>query len=60
MSQNRKTGLSQNWVKSDSTLARKSDAKKCLEELKMEKIGKKYVRTPHPTLKNTFILKEKE
>ena len=60
MSQNNKTGLSRNWVASNSALARKSDAKKCLEKAKVEEIGKKYVRIPHPTLKNTFILKEKE
>jgi len=60
MSQNRKTGLSQNWVQSESPLARKSDAKKTLENAKVEEMDKKYVRIPHPTLKNTFILKEKE
>ena len=60
MAQNRKTGLSQNWVQSESPLARKSDAKKTLENAKVEEISKKYVRIPHPTLKNTFILKEKE
>jgi hypothetical protein len=60
MSQNRKTGLSHNWVQSNSQLARKSDAKKRLEKVKVEEIGKKYIRIPHPTLKNTFILKEKE
>ena len=60
MSQNRKTGLSQNWVKSESPLVRKSDAKKTLKNAKVEEMRKKYVRIPHPTLKNTFILKEKE
>jgi hypothetical protein len=60
MAQNRKTGLSQNWVKSESPLVRRSDAKKTLKNAKVEEMSKKYVRIPHPTLKNTFILKEKE
>lgn len=27
---------------------------------KMQQIGKEYERVPHPTLRNTFILKEKK
>mgnify|MGYP003572676938 CR=1 FL=1 len=27
---------------------------------KMDEIGKKYERVPHPTLKNTYVLREKE
>lgn len=53
-------GIKQNWVKSDTPLVRKAEAKKKLEKVKMQEIGKKYIRIPHPTLKNTFILKEKE
>jgi hypothetical protein len=60
MTQNKKTGLSQNWVESDGTLARRSEAEKCCEKAKKQEAGKEYVRIPHPTLKNTFILKEKE
>jgi hypothetical protein len=60
MAQKRKTGISQNWINSINPLALKSDAEKNLEKAKVEAIGKKYVRKPHPTLKNTFILKEKE
>ena len=50
----------QNWVTEEGNLARKSEAKKYREKTKGEEIGKKYVRVPHPTLKNTFILREKE
>jgi len=53
-------GINQNWVKSDTALVRKSEAKKNLEHAKLQEIGKKYTRIPHPTLKNTFILKEKD
>jgi hypothetical protein len=60
MSHKRKAGLSQNWIESVNPLARKSDAEKTLEKAKVEAIGKKYVRIPHPTLKNTFTFKEKE
>jgi len=60
MAQKRKTGISHNWINSINPLALKSDAEKTLEKAKVEAIGKKYVRIPHPTLKKTFILKEKE
>lgn len=53
-------GLKQNWVKSDNPLVRKAEAKEKLKKAKMQEIGKKYIRIPHPTLKNTFILREKE
>jgi len=59
MTLNKKTGVSQNWVKTDSPLERKSAAKKKLAQAKQQEIGKKYIRIPHPTLKGTFILKEK-
>ena len=57
---NKRTGVTQNWVKTNGAAVRKSEAKKQLEQAKQHEIGKKYVRIPHPTLKNTFILKEKE
>ncbi len=60
MVRNKKTGLNQNWVKSNTASARKSDAEKFLEKAKKEETEKKYVRIPHPTLKNTFILKEED
>jgi len=59
MVQNKKTGIAQNWVELDSDRVRISEAKKKLEQAKQLEIGKKYIRIPHPTLKNTFILKEK-
>jgi hypothetical protein len=60
MSHKRKAGLNKNWVESVNPLTRKSDAEETLKKAKVEAIGKKYVRIPHPTIKNTFILKEKE
>jgi hypothetical protein len=60
MVQKRKTGLNGNWVEAESALARKSEAQDRLEKAKLLEIGKKYVRIPHPTIKNTYILKEKE
>jgi hypothetical protein len=60
MEQKRKTGVNENWVEADSALVRKSDARNKLEQAKLHEIGKKYIRIPHPTIKNTFILKEKK
>lgn len=56
----RKTGVSQNWLQKDSTESRRSEAAKNLKKAKQQEIGKQYIRVPHPTLKNTFILKDKE
>ena len=55
-----KTGVAENWVKEASAPALKSEARKLLKQAKQEEIGKKYIRIPHPSLKNTFILKEKK
>ena len=59
MVQNKKNGIAENWVEADSITFRRSEAKNRLEQAKLQEIGKKYIRIPHPTLKNTFILKEK-
>lgn len=37
----------------------KQEIKSKAEIAKLQEIGKKYIRIPHPVLKNTFILKEK-
>ena len=55
---NKQKGISKNWVEESSTLARKSNAKR-FKKAKQQEIGKQYTRIPHPTLKNTYILKEK-
>ena len=55
-----KTGVSENWVQTNGTQFRKADADKNLKKAKQRAIGKQYIRVPHPTLKNTYILKEKE
>jgi hypothetical protein len=60
MVQKRKAGMNENWVEAENPLARKSEAQSRLEQAKLLEIGKKYIRIPHPTIKNTFILKEKE
>lgn len=52
--------MNENWVEAENPLARKSEAQSRLEQAKLLEIGKKYIRIPHPTIKNTFILKEKE
>jgi len=59
MVQNKKNGITENWVEADSITFRRSEAKNRLEQAKLQEIGKKYIRIPHPTLKNTFILREK-
>ena len=60
MVQKRKAGMNENWVEAENALALKSKAQSRLEQAKLLEIGKKYIRIPHPTIKNTFILKEKE
>ena len=55
----KQTGISENWVQQNSELARRSEAKQKLKKAKQQAIGKQYIRVPHPTLKNTFILKDK-
>jgi hypothetical protein len=59
MVQNKKTGVAENWIEAESAPVRQSEAKNRLEHAKLQEIGKKYIRIPHPTLKNTFILREK-
>ena len=56
----KKNGASQDWIKTDPIKVNKEEAEKKLQEAKKQEIGKQYIRVPHPTLKNTFILKEKE
>jgi len=55
-----KKGIKENWIEEESAPVLNSKAKKQLNFVKQEEIGKKYIRVPHPTLKNTFILKEKK
>ena len=55
-----KNGVKENWVETDNPMEWKSEAEKLLRKTKMQEIGKKHIRVPHPTLKNTFILKEKK
>lgn len=60
MTQDKAKGLSENWAKPGGNLARKAAARKFREKMKEEGLNKAYIRIPHPTLKNTFILKEKK
>ena len=60
MGQKKIKDMSGNWAKPGGNLARKSAAKKFREKIKEEEAGKEYIRIPHPTLKKTFILKEKK
>jgi hypothetical protein len=59
MAQKVKTGITENWIEAETALVRKSEAKERLEHAKLQEIGRKYIRIPHPTIKNTFILREK-
>ncbi len=56
---NTKTGISQNWVKADNLAVHRAEAESNLRKAKQNEIGKKYIRIPHPTVKNTFILRER-
>lgn len=53
-------GLKENWIMEESIHVLRSEAEKKHGKSKMNEIGKRYERVPHPTLKNTFILKEKK
>lgn len=57
---NRKNGIKENWIKTDRVNKWKSEAEKRLDKIKQMEIGREYLRIPHPTLKNTFILKERK
>jgi hypothetical protein len=59
MVQKVKAGIAENWIEAERAPVRQSEAKNRLEHAKLQEIGKKYIRIPHPTLKNTFILREK-
>jgi len=54
-----KSTLQENWVMEESIHVLRAEAEKKHGKSKMDEIGKKYERVPHPTLKNTFILREK-
>ena len=54
-----KTGVSENWVETNGTLERRANAHGNLKKAKKQEIGKQYIRVPHPTLRNTYILKER-
>lgn len=46
-------------VNSGDSANQKPGKKNPAEQAKLQEIGKKYIRIPHPVLKNTFILKQK-
>ena len=54
------SGIKENWLMEDNIRAWRAEAEKKNGKSKMNEIGKQYVRVPHPTLKNTYILKEKK
>ena len=51
-------GINENGVKTDNELKRKAEARILKRKSAVLDLGKNYERVPHPTLKNTFILKE--
>jgi hypothetical protein len=54
------SGIKENWLMEESIRALRAEAEKKNGKSKMNEIGKQYVRVPHPTLRNTYILKEKK
>ena len=53
-------GIKENWIMEENHRVLRAKAEKDYGKSKMDEIGKKYERVPHPTLKNTFILREKK
>jgi|GEM_PF-2073137 hypothetical protein len=54
------SGIKENWIMEESIRVLRAEAEKKHGKSRMDDIGKKYERVPHPTLKNTFILREKK
>lgn len=54
------TGVKENWILEENIRAQRAKAEKKYGKTKMDEIGKKFERVPHPTLKNTYVLREKK
>jgi len=59
MKEKGKTITEEGNVNSGDSANQKPGKKNSAEQAKLQEIGKKYIRIPHPVLKNTFILKQK-
>ena len=61
MKKEKNTGaLKENWIMEESIKSLRAEAEKKHGKSRMNEIGKQYERVPHPTIRNTFILKEKK
>jgi hypothetical protein len=60
MRKNDKMSVAESQVNTGETVNQKPEIKNRSELARLQEIGKKYIRIPHPVLKNTFILKEKK
>ena len=54
------SGLKENWIEEENSHALHIKVEKSFGKTKMDEIGRNYDRIPHPTLKNTFILRRKK
>lgn len=54
-----KKSVAENQVNTGDPESKKPEARNKHEQAKLQEIGKRYIRIPHPVLKNTFILKQK-
>ena len=54
------SAIKENWIMEESIKALRAETEKKHGKSKMNEIGKQYERVPHPTLRNTFILREKK
>lgn len=60
MRKKEKMSVAESQVNIGETVKQKPEIKNRSELARLQEIGKKYIRIPHPVLKNTFILKEKK
>jgi hypothetical protein len=60
MKEKGKTSVAESQFNSGEQVNQKPENRNRTEQVKLQEIGKKYIRIPHPVLKNTFILKEKK
>ena len=60
MKEKRKKLADESQVNTVEQVNQKPENRNRTEQVKLQEIGKKYIRIPHPVLKNTFILKEKK
>lgn len=60
MKEKEKSSVVDSQVNTGEPVNQKPEIRNRTEQVKLQEIGKKYIRIPHPVLKNTFIPKEKK